>query len=169
MEATVGFSFTFGSFPEVTVPRNPASGSPTTGGSVLAGVRSDLTPQAFVTSRISESDNFDVATTPARVSHCPAEFPDDLIFQIDRVGRSIAECIRLGELALHHRDDPDCVLRELGSASTRTRSDLVTARSVTPRVPELEADYVTATPSRMTRRPAAPASDLISQIGRVNR
>jgi hypothetical protein len=34
MEATVGFSFTFGSFPEVTVPRNPASDSPAAGGNV---------------------------------------------------------------------------------------------------------------------------------------
>jgi hypothetical protein len=28
MEVTVGFSFAFGSFPEATVPRNPASGLP---------------------------------------------------------------------------------------------------------------------------------------------
>ena len=52
MEATVGFSFTFGSFPEVTVPRNPASGSPAAGGNVVVGVRSDLTPQAPAASRI---------------------------------------------------------------------------------------------------------------------
>ena len=50
MEATVGFSFTFGSFPEVTIPRNPTSGSPAAGGNVFAGVRSDLTPQAPATS-----------------------------------------------------------------------------------------------------------------------
>ena len=61
MEATVGFSFTFGSFPEVTVPRNPASSPSTVGGNVFAGVRSDLTPHAFVTSRIPEFENFDVA------------------------------------------------------------------------------------------------------------
>jgi hypothetical protein len=91
MEATVGFSFTFGSFPEITVPRNPASGSPTVEGNVFAGVRSDLTPQAFVTSRIPQSENFDVATTPARVFRRPTETADNLIFQIDRVGRSIAE------------------------------------------------------------------------------
>ena len=47
MEATVGFSFTFGSFPEVTVPRNPASGSPVAGGNVVAGDRSDLTPKCL--------------------------------------------------------------------------------------------------------------------------
>ena len=35
MEVTVGFSFTFGSFPEVTVPRNPTSGPSTTGGNVF--------------------------------------------------------------------------------------------------------------------------------------
>jgi len=80
MEATVGFSFTFGSFPEVTVPRNPASGSPTAGGSVFIGVRSDLTLQAPATSRILEFENFDVPTTPTRVTRCPDESADDLIF-----------------------------------------------------------------------------------------
>ena len=60
MEVTVGFSFTFGSFPEVTVPRNPASGSPAAGGNVVARVRSDLTPQAPAASRIPESENHDV-------------------------------------------------------------------------------------------------------------
>jgi len=107
MEATVGFSFTFGSFPEVTVTRNPTSDSPTAGGSIFAGVRSNLTPQASVTSQIPESENFDEATTPARLIHRPAETADDLIFQMDCFGISIAECIQLGELALHHQDDPD--------------------------------------------------------------
>jgi hypothetical protein len=92
-----------------------------------------------------------------------------MIFQIDRVVRSIAECIQLGEFALQHRDDPDRVLRELGSASARTKSDLATPRSITPRVPEPEDDYVTVTPSRATRRPARPIDDLISQIDRVSR
>ena len=45
MEATVGFSFAFGSFPEVTVPRNPTSGPSTVGSNVFVGVRSDLTPR----------------------------------------------------------------------------------------------------------------------------
>ena len=58
MEVIVSFSFTFGSFPEVTVPRNPASGSPAAGGNVFAGVRSDLTPRAPVTSRGDEEDAY---------------------------------------------------------------------------------------------------------------
>ena len=107
MEVTVGFSFAFGSFPEVTIPRNPASGSPTDGGNIFAGVRSDLTPQAPATPRIPESESFDVAIMPTRVTRHPDEPADDLIFQIDRVGRSIAECIRLGGFMLHHQDDPD--------------------------------------------------------------
>ena len=93
MEAMVGFSFTFESFPEVTVPRNPASGSPAAGGNVVAGVRSDLTPQAPAASRITESESYDMAATPTRVTHRPDESADDLIFQIDHVSRSIAECI----------------------------------------------------------------------------
>ena len=94
MEATVGFSFTFGSFPEVTVPRNPAYGSPAARGNVIAGVRYDLTPQAPAASRIPESESYDVAATPTRVTRRPDEYADDLIFQIDHVSRSIAECIR---------------------------------------------------------------------------
>ena len=66
MDATVGFSFTFESFPEVTVPWNPTTGPSNTGGDDFAGVRSDLTPQASVTSRILEFENFDVVTTPTR-------------------------------------------------------------------------------------------------------
>ena len=80
MEMTISFSFTFGSFPEVTVPRNPASGSPTAGGNVFAGVRSDLTPQAPATPRIPESESFDVVITPTRVTCRPDESADDLIF-----------------------------------------------------------------------------------------
>ena len=60
MEATVGFSFTFGSFPKATVPRNPTSGSHATGGNVVAGVRSNLPPQAPAASRIPESESYDM-------------------------------------------------------------------------------------------------------------
>ena len=102
MEATIVFSFAFESFPEVTVPRNTASGSPAAGGNIVAGVRSDLTPQAPATSRILKSESYYVAATPTRLTRRPDESTDDMIFQIDRVGRSIAKCIRLGELALHH-------------------------------------------------------------------
>ena len=70
---------------------------------------------------------------------------------------------------LRHRDDPDYVLRELGNAPTRTRSDLVTPRSASLRVPEPEADSATVTSSRTTRRPARSADDLISQIDLVSR
>ena len=124
MEATIGFSFTFGSFPKVMVPRNPASGPPAAGGHDVPRVRSDLTPQAPAASRISEFESYDVPAMSTRVTHHPDESVDDLIFQIDRVSRSIAKCIRLGEFTLCHRDDPDRVLRELGNTSTRTRSDL---------------------------------------------
>jgi hypothetical protein len=80
MEATIGFSFTFGSFPEVMVPRNPASGPPSAGGNVSARVRSDLTPQAPAASRITESESYDVVATPTRVTRSPDESADDLIF-----------------------------------------------------------------------------------------
>ena len=67
MEVTVGLSFAFGSFPEVTVPRNPASYPSAAGGNIFAGVRSNLTPEASVTTRILEFENFDVATMPTKV------------------------------------------------------------------------------------------------------
>ena len=79
MEATTGFSFTFGRFPEATVPRNPTSGPSTVGGNVFALVSSDLTRQAPVTSRIPEFENFNVTTTPVRVNRHPAESANDLI------------------------------------------------------------------------------------------
>jgi hypothetical protein len=41
-----------------------------------------------------------------------------LLSQIDRVGRSIAECIQLGEYALRHHDDPDRALYRLCNAAT---------------------------------------------------
>ena len=85
MEVTVGFSFTFGNFPEVMVPKNPTSGSPAAGGNVVVGVRYDLTPQAPAASRIPESESYDVAATPTRVTRRPDESADDLIFQIDHV------------------------------------------------------------------------------------
>ena len=169
MEATVGISFTFGSFPEVTVPRNPASGFPTAGGGVFAGVRSDLTPQASATSRILESENFDVATTPTRVTRRPAESADDLIFQIDHVGRSIAECIQLGELALRHQDDPDRVLHGLRNTSTGARSDLTAPSFITSRVSEHEAANVMTAFPKVTCHPAGSADDLLSHIDLVGR
>ena len=110
-----------------------------------------------------------MAATPTRVTRCPDKSADNLIFQIDRVSKSSAECIRLGEFAHRHRDDPDRVLRELSRTSTRTRSNKATPRSATPRVPEPEADYTTLTPSRTTRHPIRSADDLISQIDRVGR
>ena len=47
---------------------------------VVAGVRSNLTPQAPATSRIPESESYDVAATPTRVTRRPDESADDLIF-----------------------------------------------------------------------------------------
>ena len=59
---------------------------------------------------------------------------DDLISQIDRVGRFIAEGIQLGEYALRHRDDLDQVPFGLRNAAT-TYSDQIRVRlsySATP-------------------------------------
>jgi len=169
MEATFDFSFTFGSFPEVTVPRNPMTSSSNFEGSIFTEVRSDLISPTPVASRVSESETVNVTGMPTRVTHCPAGSADDLFSQIDRVGRSIAECIQFGEHALHHRDDPDRVIHGLSSTAIRARSNLAAPSSITYRVSELEAANVTATPPRMTRHPAGSADDLLSQIDRVGR
>ena len=55
-----------------------------------------------------------MTVTPRR----PARSANDHISQIDRVGRSIAECIRLGEDALRHRNNPDRVPFRLRNAAT---------------------------------------------------
>ena len=63
-------------------------------------------------------------TTHPGVTRCPAGSADDLFSQIDRVGRSIAECIQLGECALRNRDDLDWVLYGLCNTAT-TYSDQI--------------------------------------------
>ena len=67
--------------------------TPTAGGNAFIGVRSDLTPKAFINSRISESENFDVVTTPTRVTRHPARSADDLIFQVDCVTLSASNSV----------------------------------------------------------------------------
>ena len=62
-----------------------------------------------------------------RTTRRPDRSADDLISQIDRVSRSIAECIRLDEDALRHRDDPDRVPFGLRNAAT-TYSDQIRVR-----------------------------------------
>jgi hypothetical protein len=47
--------------------------------------------------------------TSSKTTRRPARLADDLIYQIDRVGKSIAEYIRLGEDALHHHDNLDWI------------------------------------------------------------
>jgi len=56
MEATAGFAFTFGSFPETTVPRNPPTSPSITESGNSTSVRSDLTAQSSITRRVSELD-----------------------------------------------------------------------------------------------------------------
>jgi len=109
MEVAAGLSFTFGSFPEVTVSRNPTSNASTLESGTTARVRSDLTFPSSITSQVSELDIADMATSRPRVARRPAVSVDNLFSLIDRVSRSIAECIQLGEDALLHRNNPDCI------------------------------------------------------------
>ena len=74
------------------------------------GARSDLAIPSFVTSRVFELKVANVTITPPRVTRRAAGSADNLLSQIDRVGRSIVGFIQLGEYALRHHDDPDRVL-----------------------------------------------------------
>ena len=80
VEVTVGFSFTFGSFLEATVPRNPTSSPSIFEGGIFTGVRSNLTSRTPVTSRVYESENFNMTATPTKVTCCPAKSVGDLFF-----------------------------------------------------------------------------------------
>jgi len=130
---------------------------------------SSSTFEGSIFTEVSEFETVNVMATPTRVTRRPAGSADDLFSQIDRVGRSIAECIQFGEHALHHRDNPNRVLRGLSSTAIRARSNLATPSSITSRVSELEAANVTATPPKVTPHPARSADDLLSQIDRVGR
>ena len=61
----------------------------------------------------------------------PPALADDLISQIDRVSRSIAECIKLGKDALQHRNDPDRIPFGLRNTAT-TYSDQIRVRLPDP-------------------------------------
>ena len=75
---------------------------------------------------------------PSRVTRRPARSADDIISQIDRVGRSIAECVRLGEDTLLHHDDPGQI--PLGLRNTAvTYSDQIRVRLPT-RLPSVRSD-----------------------------
>jgi len=105
MEAAAGFSFTFGSFPETMVPRNPPTSPSTTKSGSSSRVKYDLTAQSSITRQVFELEIDDAPIIRRRMIHRSAISSDDLISQIDRVGHSIAKCIQLGENALRRPGD----------------------------------------------------------------
>ena len=91
---------TFGSFPETTIPRNPPTSPSSTESSSSTSVRSDLTVQSSIAHRVSELDINDPLIVRPRATRRPAISNSDLISGIDRVTRSIVECIQLDESVL---------------------------------------------------------------------
>ena len=77
----------------------------------------------------TEADS--IMVTSSRMTRRPARSADNLISQIYLVSRSIAECIRLGENALHHHDDPDRIPFGLRNAAA-TYSDQIRERLPDP-------------------------------------
>ena len=100
MEAAAGLSFTFSSFPETMVPRNPPTSPSSTESGNSNSVRSDLMAQSSITRRVSKLDINDPPIVRPWATRCSVITNTDLISGIDRVTRSIAECIQLGESVL---------------------------------------------------------------------
>ena len=97
MQAAAGFSFTFGSFPETTVHRNPPTSPSSTESGNSTSVRSDLTAQSSIVRRVSELDINDAPIIRPRATCHPVISNIDLISRIDRITRSITEYIQPSE------------------------------------------------------------------------
>ena len=100
MEAAAGFAFTFGSFLETIVPRNPPTSPSIIESDNSISVRSDLMAQSSITRRVSELDINEPLIVRPRAMRRPVICNNDLISGIDRVTKSLAECIQLGETVL---------------------------------------------------------------------
>ena len=72
-------------------------------------VKSDLTFPSSITHRVSKLDIANVASSLPEWPSRPTVSADDLISRIDRVNKTIAECIQLSENALRHSNDSDRV------------------------------------------------------------
>jgi len=100
MEATARFAFTFGSFSETTVPRNPPTNPSIIESGNSTSVRSNLTAQSSIAHRVSKLDINEPPIVHPRATRRPVICNNDLISGIDRVTKSLAECIQLGETML---------------------------------------------------------------------
>ena len=96
MEATARFAFTFGSFPETTIPQNPPTSPSITESGNSTSIRSDLMAQSSITHRVSELDINEPPIVHPRATRRLVIFNNDLISGIDHVTKSLAECIQLG-------------------------------------------------------------------------
>ena len=116
----------------VTPPTRPSiteSGNSTS-------VRSDLMAQSSITRRVSKLDINDPPIVRPWAMRCSVITNTDLIFGIDRVTRSIAECIQLGESVLGRPGDSAIIPYRLRN-SPALYSDQVRARMGNLRITEL--------------------------------
>ena len=104
MEAAAGFAFTFGSFSETTV-RNPPTSPSITESGASTSVRSNLTVQSSIVRRVFKLDINDPPIVRPRAMRRLIISNTDIISGIDRITRSIAECIQLGESVLGRLGD----------------------------------------------------------------
>jgi len=137
MEAAARFAFTFGSFMETTVPRNPPTSPSTTESGNYTNVRSNLTAQSSIARRVSEFDINDPPIVHPRATRRPIISNTDLISETDRVTKSIAECIQLGESVLGRPGDSASTPYRLRNNSA-VYSDQVRVRMGNLRITELD-------------------------------
>ena len=100
MGAAPGFAFTFGSFLETIVPRNPPTSPSIIESNNSISVRSDLMAQSSITRRVSELDINEPPIVRPRATCRVVICNNDLIFGIDHVTKSLTERIQLGETVL---------------------------------------------------------------------
>jgi hypothetical protein len=137
MEAAARFAFTFSSFPKAIVPRNPPTGPSITESGNSTIVKSNLTAQSSITRRVSELDINKPPIVRPRATRRPVISNTDLISGIDRVTKSLAECIQLGESVLGHSCDPAVLTYGLHNNSS-VYSDQIRVRMGNLRIKELD-------------------------------
>ena len=137
MEAAAGFAFTFSSFPKTTVPQNPPTSPSITESGTSTSVRSNLTAQSSIVHRVSELDINDPPIVRPKATRRPVIANTDLISGIDRVTKSLAECIQLSESVLGRPGDSAIVPHGLCNNSA-VYSDQVRVCMGNRRITELD-------------------------------
>lgn len=139
IQASLGYSITFGDFPMDAVRSTTMSTTTTTSleATNIDGDRSDLTPPTSVTRRLDELSLSGSVTSLPRVAPRPRLDINDILAGLDRVDLSLAECINMAEAALRRPgDSADRFPYGLRNGAA-TYSDQIRVPAMRPRVVDL--------------------------------